>query len=89
MAYIPMIHQDTGESDDLAIAERAPLRAAREYGGPDYPPIYLREATQWLQDRARAERMDWRRSHNLPDDSVMVSVSLPRWGNAGDSFART
>jgi hypothetical protein len=52
MAYQPMIDPYTGEVDTLAIAQRAPLRAAAEYGSPNYPPSYLRDATA-LADRAR------------------------------------
>lgn len=68
MAYQPMIHFDTGEIDHIAVAERAQLRAAREYGSPDFPPGYLRSATEWCMDRAQSERYDWRRSRGLPDD---------------------
>jgi hypothetical protein len=75
--YIPMIDPNTGEIDALAIAERAPLRAAREWGGPDFPPSYLREATQWLTDRAMGERLCWRRDHGLPDDSVCSGTITP------------
>lgn len=73
MAYVPMIHPDTGEIDHLAVAERAQLRAARS-------------ATEWCMDRAQSERYDWRRSRNLPDDRPMCSVAVPEWGNSGDSF---
>lgn len=73
MPYQPMI-TETGEIDHLAIAERAPLRAAHEFGGPNFPPSYLRDATRWLEERAVSERLQWRRHHNLPDDSVMVPM---------------
>jgi hypothetical protein len=75
MTYQPML-TESGEIDHAAIAERAPLRAAREYGSPDFPPKYLRESTQWLTERAEAERRAWRRDRGLPDDSgpcVMVT----------------
>ena len=88
MTYIPMIHPDTGEVDTLAIAQRAPLRAASEYGGPNYPPSYLRSATAWLAERAASERRCWRRDHGLPDDTECVMMMVPDWGNSGDGFGR-
>lgn len=86
MAYNPMIHADTGEIDHLAVAERAQLRAAREYGSPDFPPGYLRSATEWCMDRAQRERYDWRRSNGLPDDRPTCTMAIPAWGSSGDSF---
>lgn len=77
MAYQPMIHADTGEIDHIAVAERAQLRAAREYGSPDFPLGYLRSATEWCMDRAQSERYDWRRSRNLPDDRPANSTITP------------
>ena len=88
MAYVPLIDPDTGEVDTLAIAQRAPLRAAAEYGSPNYPPSYLRDATQWLTLRAQAERREWRRDHKLPDDTGFVLAMVPEWGASGESFAR-
>lgn len=86
MAYEPMINPATGEIDPVIVAERAQLRAAREYGGPDFPPGYLRSATEWCMDRARSERYDWRRVRGLPDDRPMCSVAVPEWGASGDGF---
>lgn len=85
---LPLVNQDTGQIDPLAVAERAELRAAREYGSPNFPPAYLRLATQWCEDRARLERFDWRRSRGLPSDEPATAVTLPSWGSSGDSFAR-
>jgi hypothetical protein len=87
MTYIPMIDPDTGEVDTLAIAERAPLRAAHEFGGPNFPPKYLREATEWLTQRANSERNCWRRDHGLPNDEGGTLMNMPAWGNSGDSFS--
>ncbi len=86
MPYTPMIHANTGEIDHIAVAERAQLRAASEYGSPNFPPGYLRSATEWCMDRAQSERYDWRRTRNLPDDRPMCTMEIPAWGNSGDSF---
>lgn len=86
MPYVPMVDPETGEVDPVLVAERAQLRAAREYGSPDFPPGYLRSATEWCTDRAQSERYDWRRQRGMPDDRPMCSVAVPSWGNSGDSF---
>lgn len=86
MAYEPMINPATGEIDHLAVAERAQLRAARDYGSPDFPPSYLRSATEWCMNRAQSERYDWRRRRNLPDDRATCTMVIPAWGSSGDSF---
>jgi hypothetical protein len=88
MAYIPMINPETGEVDPHLVAERAELRAARDWGGPDYPPRYLRIATEWCTARARDERLEWRRKHGLPDDAPMTEYVVPAWGASGDSYGR-
>lgn len=88
MAYEPMIDPETGEIDPALVTERAQLRAAREYGSPDFPPGYLRSATQWCMDRAQSERYDWRRTRNLPDDRPTCTMTVPAWGASGESFAR-
>jgi hypothetical protein len=85
---IHLIDPNTGKLDHLAIAERARLRAAREYGSPDFPANYLRMALQWCNERAQSERLAWRRDHGLPDDSAVTMVTLPAWGASGDSYAR-
>lgn len=66
---LPLINQETGEVDSLAVAERAGLRACREWGGPNPPPGYHRIALEWVINRANDERLEWRRKHGLPDDS--------------------
>jgi hypothetical protein len=86
--YARMIDSDTGEIDALAITEAAKVRAAREYGAPNFPPIYLRQATEWCQGRAHSLRLDWRRQRGLPDDSAVEMRDVPAWGSSGDSFAR-
>lgn len=88
MSYIPMIDQETGEIDGRAIAERADLRACREWGGPNPPPSYIRDAVSWCTARARDERLSWRRDHGLLDDSAVEMRELPAWGFSGDSYGR-
>lgn len=88
MAYIPLIDTDTGEIDHFELIQRADLRACQQYGGPHPPPAYIRNAISWCTERARSERLEWRRAHGLPDDSMVVMVSLPTWGNSGESFTR-
>jgi hypothetical protein len=76
MSYQPML-TESGEIDRLEIVKRAPFRAEREWGGPNFPPKYLREAIDWLTLRAEAERREWRRDHGLADDSgpcVLISA---------------
>lgn len=86
MAYIPMIDPATGEIDPVLVAERAQLRAARDYGSLNFPPSRLRSAVQWCMDRAQSERYDWRRQRGLPDDRPMCTMAIPDWGASGDSF---
>jgi hypothetical protein len=83
-----MINPETGEIDLIAIGDLAILRACREYGSLNPPPIYLRQATEWCQQRAQAERRAWRRDHGIPDDSSVVMMAVPEWGASGESFAR-
>lgn len=75
MTYIPMIDPATGTVDTLAISQRAPLRAASEWRGPNYPPKYLRDAIEWLMLRAEAESRQWRRDRGLPVDTEMVTIT--------------
>lgn len=90
MAYTPMIDPDTGEIDPVIVAERAQLRATREYGSPNFPPGFLRSATEWCMDRAHSERYDWRRSRGLPDDrpanSTITSFAKPQDGVRRSAF---
>jgi hypothetical protein len=83
-----MINQETGEIDTIAVAERADLRACREWGGSSPPPSYIRDAVSWCWDRARNERLEWRRMRGLPDDSPVEMISVPAWGSSGDNFGR-
>jgi hypothetical protein len=85
MAYIPMIDQETGEIDHARLIERADLRACREYGGPNPPPSYIREAISWCTERARSERLEWRDSHGLPRDEPTTEVDISGWT---DTFRR-
>lgn len=88
MAYTPMIDPDTGEIDHALVAERAQLRAIREYGSPNFPPGFLRSATEWCMDRAHSERYDWRRSRGLPDDRVANST-IAHYGRAEEGVRRS
>lgn len=72
MTYIPMIDTSTGEIDAGLVAERALLRAAREFGGPNPPPSYLRTELKWCRDRAAAERIQWRQQRGLRGDQPTV-----------------
>lgn len=78
---------ETGEIDPVAIIKCAPQRAAREWGGENYPPKYLRESLDWLHERARMQRLAWRRDHGLKSDEPMEMRQVPSWGNSGDSFS--
>lgn len=86
MAYIPLISTETGEIDNVEIVKRAPLRAAREWGGENYPPKYLREALDWLRERAAAERRQWRQERGMPSEETVVLMALPGWGASGDGW---
>lgn len=68
MSYIPMIDTETGEILSDLVTERAHLAASREWGGPDYPPRYHRQAMESVMERARSERLQWRQARGLPDD---------------------
>jgi hypothetical protein len=83
-----MINPETGEIDHIAVAQNAVTRARSEWGGTNYPRLYLRQATQWCKDRAQAERRAWRRDHGLPDDSAVTMMVVPEWGASGESFVR-
>ena len=85
---LQLIDPNTGKLDNLAIAESARLRAAREYGAPDFPPTYLRRALEWANDRAQSERLAWRRDNNLSDDSPTIMMHIPEWGASGDGFGK-
>jgi hypothetical protein len=81
-----LIDQETGEIDRVKLGEAAALRAASEYGSPNFPPSYLRDSLAWCRDRATIMRAQWRRAHGLPDDTVYVTMNVPEWGASGDSF---
>ena len=72
MSYIPMIDPTTGEIDRALVVERGDLRACREYGGPNPPPRYVRDAHSWCIERARAERLQWRQQRGLPSEEPTV-----------------
>lgn len=88
MTYVPLIDANTGEIDVARIVRRAPERAASEWGGWDFPPSYHTKALEWLTERARSERLQWRSDRGLPDDSPMSEVIMPSWGASGDSYRR-
>jgi len=81
-----LIDHDTGSLDRLAILECATLRAQREWGGKNYPPIYLREALRWAEDRANHMQIQWRWHRGLPTGVPVVWTEIPTWGASGDSF---
>ena len=81
-----LIDPDTGELDSLAMVEAADLRAMREWGGANPPPVYIREAVSYVHERARAMRTAWRAARGLPDDSPVTLTELPAWGASGDSY---
>lgn len=85
-----MIDVESGDIDAVAVDEAARLRAAREWGGPDYPPRYYREAEQWCRERAEGMRRCWHRDRGLPvpGEEVLVTGFVPDWGASGDSFRR-
>ena len=85
---LSLINAETGEIDMLHVGQTAHIRASREYGSPDYPPRYLREATDWALERAGCERRNWRLMRGLPADESTTMMQVPSWGSSGDSFGR-
>lgn len=85
-----LIDSETGEIDAAMVSAAADLRAAREFGGPGYPPRYLRSAEQHVRDRAEAMRRNWHlvRGMPMPGEEVLVTGFVPSWGASGDSFRR-
>lgn len=85
-----LLDNETGQIDMAMVAAAADLRAAREFGSPNYPPSYLREATQYMLDRAAAMQVGWKRDRGIdPWAGVeMVKMSIPTWGASGDGFGR-
>jgi hypothetical protein len=88
VTYIPMIDTETGEVDSILVAQRAETRACSEWGGPNPPPSYQRQALAWCLERANSERLQWRSDRGLPDDTPMIEMNLPSWGASGDSYGR-
>jgi hypothetical protein len=83
----PLVTED-GQLDFEAMGKRAHTRACSEYGSLDYPPRCRRQASEWMLDRAMADRRVWRREHGLPDDSAVSMVDVPAWGAAGDGWVQ-
>lgn len=83
-----LIDPETGEIDGLALIEATDLRAQREWGGPQPPPAFIRDAVSFVHDRARDLRRAWRRDRGLPDDTPVTMTELPAWGASGDSYGR-
>ncbi len=54
-----LIDHTTGEIDQLAVIDAIKVDAAREWGGPDYPPRYERKSEQWVKERAANMRRAW------------------------------
>lgn len=86
MPYTPMI-TETGDIDMIEIIKRAPLRAAAEWGGENYPPRYLRDALDALKTRAEAERREWRRDRGMAiAEEIGGTAIMPEWGASGDGW---
>jgi hypothetical protein len=83
-----MICQITGEIDPIIVAEAAKVRAAHQFGSPDFPPSYLREATAWCQDRAEGMRLCWRDHHGLPRERQEY-VTITPFGRPGEGVRRS
>jgi len=85
-----LINESTGEIDHAMVVEAADLRAAREWGGPNPPPNYIRESVSYTVERARLMRQQWRSAHGLdPWEGVeMATMNVPTWGDSGDSFGK-
>jgi len=45
---------------------------AEDYGGPNPPPRYVRDAHSWCIERARAERRQWLQHRGLPTEEACV-----------------
>lgn len=69
-----LIDESTGQIDPVAFSDAVTMQAIREWGGPNFPPRVQRSAKQWVQDRADAERRQWRRYRNLPVPGEEVLV---------------
>lgn len=82
-----LIDQETGEIDGLACIEAADLRAQREWGGPQPPPAFIRDAVSFVHQRAADLRREWRRARRLADDTATTMTAMPSWGASGDSYA--
>lgn len=85
MAYIPMIDTETGEIDSLRVVARAETRACSEWGGPNPPPSYHRQALAWCLERAQSERLQWRDERGLPREEEGVLTDISGWT---DTFRR-
>ena len=83
-----LLNHQTGEIDWTWLKRLALARAQGEYGNSNPPIRYVRSAIRELRDRASSMRTAWRRDHGLRDDSHMVMVNVPTWGNSGDGFGR-
>jgi hypothetical protein len=83
-----LIDPETGEVDSLTLLLAADLRAQREWGGPNPPPAYIRNAVSFVHDRAQDLRREWRRARGLPDDTQFTMTEMPAWGASGDSYRR-
>jgi hypothetical protein len=85
VTYIPMIDTETGEVDSILVAQRAETRACSEWGGPNPPPSYQRQALAWCLERANSERLQWRDSRGLPREDVGTLTDISTWT---DTFRR-
>lgn len=83
-----MINPQNGTMDRAAIRATARSRAIREWGAPNPPPLYLREAYRWAMERAEGMARGWRRERGLPVEVAVTWVHVAEWGASGDSFSR-
>jgi hypothetical protein len=84
-----MLNHETGEIDEIVLADAAEVRARHEERSQQVSPKALREATAWCRERAETMRRVWRQHKGLPPDEPMTMMNVPDWGSSGDSFGRS
>lgn len=83
-----MLDHETGEINEIVLAEAAFVRAANEFRSPNFPLAYLCEAYRWCRERAETMQRVWRQHKGLPPLVAPIMVMVPSWGASGDSFSR-
>ena len=63
---------DKGEIDRRYLVEEARRRAMADYGGVNPPSCYVRPHIQNLEVQGHFVRAEWRRDHQLVDDTCYV-----------------